>query len=86
MTVVDFFQLPRTIACGTIRLYQKTLSFDHGPMKSLFPHGYCRYYPTCSEYGYQAINKYGVLRGGLQALWRIVRCNPWSRGGNDPVH
>ena len=85
MTIVDFSQLPRKAACALIRLYQKTLSFDHGPLRRLFPYGYCRYYPTCSEYGYQAINKYGALRGGFMALWRIIRCNPLSRGGNDPV-
>lgn len=68
-----------------IRLYQKTLSFDYGIFKGLFPNGYCRFYPTCSEYGYQAIEKYGLIRGGWMAIWRILRCNPWNKGGHDLV-
>jgi len=68
-----------------IKIYQKTLSFDHGIMKVFFPHGYCKYHPTCSEYGYQAIEKYGVVKGGLMSFWRILRCNPFSKGGNNPV-
>ncbi|HBU06578.1 MAG TPA: membrane protein insertion efficiency factor YidD [Candidatus Magasanikbacteria bacterium] len=66
-----------------IRLYQKTLSPDHGPLKHLYPHGYCKYYPTCSEYGYQVIKKHGIIIGSLKAGWRILRCNPWSKGGVD---
>jgi putative membrane protein insertion efficiency factor len=45
----------------------------------------CRFYPTCSEYGYQAISRYGVIKGGGMAIWRILRCNPWNDGGYDPV-
>jgi uncharacterized protein len=76
---------PRFLALKMIRLYQKTLSFDHGPMKEMFPGGYCRYNPTCSEYTYQAIKKQGLIRGGFKGVWRIMRCNPWSKGGDDPV-
>jgi putative membrane protein insertion efficiency factor len=61
-----------------ILLYQKTLS------KAL-PENTCRYYPSCSHYSYQAIYKYGILRGGLLSVWRILRCNPFSRGGFDPL-
>ncbi|MBU1132493.1 membrane protein insertion efficiency factor YidD [Patescibacteria group bacterium] len=68
-----------------IRFYQKTLSFDHGIFKEMFPGGYCRFHPTCSEYAYRAIEKYGVFRGGLLGVYRILRCNPFSKGGNDPV-
>ncbi len=68
-----------------IRIYQKTLSLDHGFFKFLFPHGYCRYYPTCSNYAIDAIDKYGVIKGGLMALGRVLRCHPWSKGGYDPV-
>ncbi|MFH1029808.1 MAG: membrane protein insertion efficiency factor YidD [bacterium] len=68
-----------------IKIYQKTLSFDHGIFKYLFPHGYCKFHPTCSEYAYQAIEKYGVIKGGLKSLWRVLRCNPWNKGGYDPV-
>lgn len=66
-----------------IRLYQKTLSPDHGLLKRLFPNGYCRFYPSCSEYGYQAIHKYGLLKGTVKAIYRVIRCNPWSNGGED---
>lgn len=68
-----------------IRIYQKTLSPDHGPLKSLYPFGYCRFHPTCSEYAIQTINKNGVLKGGLYAFWRILRCNPFNKGGIDLV-
>ena len=60
-----------------IRIYQKYLS----PLKSTK----CPYYPTCSQYGLEAIQKYGAVKGGLLALWRILRCNPFSKGGYDPV-
>ena len=60
-----------------IRFYQKYLS----PRKSTK----CPYYPTCSQYGLEAIQKYGAVKGGLLALWRILRCNPFSKGGYDPV-
>ena len=45
----------------------------------------CPYYPTCSSYGLEAIEKYGALKGGTMAFWRICRCNPFSKGGYDPV-
>ncbi len=66
-----------------IRLYQKTLSPDHGFLKALFPHGYCKYAPSCSEYTRLSIEKHGVFLGSAKGFWRIVRCNPCSRGGDD---
>ncbi|MFH0814933.1 MAG: membrane protein insertion efficiency factor YidD [Candidatus Falkowbacteria bacterium] len=75
----------RKIVLWLIWLYQKTLSPDHGWFKNRFPLGYCRFNPTCSEYARQSIKKYGVIRGGLKAVYRILRCNPFSKGGNDPV-
>lgn len=45
----------------------------------------CRFYPTCSEYGIEAINKYGIIKGGIKTAWRILKCNPFSKGGYDPV-
>lgn len=68
-----------------IKIYQKTLSFDHGMFKFLKPYGQCRFYPTCSEYTYQAVAKYGSLKGVWLGLKRIVRCHPWTEGGYDPV-
>ncbi|HEY2005349.1 MAG TPA: membrane protein insertion efficiency factor YidD [Solirubrobacteraceae bacterium] len=60
-----------------IRVYQRLLSPAFGER--------CRYYPSCSEYAVQAIQSYGILRGLVLAGWRLLRCNPWSHGGVDPV-
>jgi putative membrane protein insertion efficiency factor len=70
--------LARFPLLALIRLYQKTIS-------PTLPADTCRYYPTCSHYGYQAIYKYGVLKGGWMAFTRVLRCNPFSKGGYDPV-
>lgn len=77
--------ISKRIVINFISFYQKTLSFDHSPLKIFYPHGFCRFYPTCSQYGKDAINKYGVIRGGVLTIWRIIRCNPWNKGGHDPV-
>lgn len=76
---------PRLFVVRLINIYQRSLSFDHGPMKHLYPNGFCRFYPSCSEYGKAAILKYGVVLGGLKSVWRIMRCNPWNKGGYDPL-
>ncbi len=60
-----------------IKLYRKYLS----PMKRVK----CPYWPTCSQYGLEAITKHGAVKGGLLTIWRIARCNPFSKGGYDPV-
>ncbi len=70
--------LPRYGLLSLIRLYQATFS-------QALPPNTCRFYPTCSHYGYQAIYKYGVLKGGWMATWRVLRCNPFNPGGFDPV-
>jgi hypothetical protein len=67
----------RVVLLGLIRLYQRTLSRVTPPT--------CRFTPTCSEYGYQAIARYGALKGGWMALRRIGRCHPFHPGGYDPV-
>lgn len=76
---------PRAVLLFLIRIYQKTFSPDHGFVRALFPYGYCKYRPTCSEYGYGVIEKYGLFKGITLTLWRILRCNPCSHGGEDPV-
>lgn len=69
-----------------IKIYQKTLSFDHGFLGYLFPNTrVCIYHPSCSSYSLTAIRKYGSIIGSFLALKRIVSCNPFSKGGNDPV-
>ena len=77
--------LPRLSAMALIRLYQQTLSPDHGFPRHLYPHGYCRFTPTCSEYGHEAIRTRGLTIGVAMSVWRILRCNPFSNGGFDPV-
>lgn len=76
---------PSWAAISVIRVYQKTLSFDHGLLKVFKPYGFCRFQPTCSEYAVNAIEKYGFLKGGFKAMWRVLRCNPWNKGGHDPA-
>ena len=68
-----------------IKIYQKTLSLDHGVLKFLRPYGQCRFRPTCSEYTIQALKKYGLFKGSLLGAWRIIRSNPFSKGGYDPL-
>jgi uncharacterized protein len=75
---VKLVNLPRMPLLALIRLYQMTLS-------RALPPDTCRFYPTCSHYGYQAIYKYGALKGSLMAAWRVLRCNPFNPGGYDPV-
>ena len=77
--------LPRTIGnwprigiLALIRLYQKTISRG-------LPENTCRFYPSCSHYGYQAVYKYGAIKGSAMATWRVLRCNPFNPGGYDPV-
>jgi putative membrane protein insertion efficiency factor len=67
----------RIVLIKLVKIYQKFIS----PM---FPPS-CRFYPTCSEYAVQSLEKYGVLIGGIKAIWRILRCNPFNKGGFDPV-
>ena len=69
---------PRILLLAIIRLYQMTIS-------RALPPDTCRFYPSCSHYGYQAIYKYGAIKGGLMAAWRVLRCNPFNPGGVDPV-
>lgn len=77
--------LSKRLVLGILRLYQYTLSCDHGLMRYWYPGGCCKFLPTCSEYAYQAIERYGIIRGGYKALRRLLRCHPLSDGGHDPV-
>jgi putative membrane protein insertion efficiency factor len=67
----------RRVFVAPIRVYQRLLSPLLGPR--------CKYYPSCSEYAAQAVERYGILRGLVLAGWRLLRCNPWSLGGVDRV-
>ncbi|MCY6356376.1 membrane protein insertion efficiency factor YidD [Clostridium sp. ZS2-4] len=67
----------KKILINVIKFYRKYISPFKRPC--------CRFYPTCSQYAIEAIQKYGALKGGIMAIKRIVRCNPFSKGGYDPV-
>ncbi|MCI2110207.1 MAG: membrane protein insertion efficiency factor YidD [Acidaminococcaceae bacterium] len=67
----------KQIAIMLIRFYQKCIS-------PLFP-PHCRFYPTCSQYALEAVEKYGVVKGGFLAVKRILKCHPYHKGGYDPV-
>lgn len=68
----------KKIMLGMIRFYRKYLSGRKGGST-------CKYIPTCSQYGLEAVEKYGALKGGCMTAARIARCNPFSKGGYDPV-
>lgn len=68
----------KTLLLHIIRFYQSHIS----PYKG---RECCRFYPTCSQYAYEAVSKYGAFKGALLALWRILRCNPLCKGGYDPL-
>lgn len=68
----------KSLMIGLIRLYQKYLS----PLK-LRTH--CIYTPTCSQYAIEALRKHGIIKGSLLSIWRVLRCNPFAKGGFDPV-
>lgn len=76
----------KKITLRLIKAYQKT-SFLHNELfKTLFlTDQVCKYEPTCSRYAYQAVEKYGTLKGVALGIKRIMRCHPWARGGYDPV-
>ncbi len=67
----------RIVPVLLIRAYQRLVSPFLGQR--------CKYHPSCSEYAAQAIQRFGILRGLVLAGWRLLRCNPWSHGGFDPV-
>ncbi len=68
----------KTLFLRMIRFYQTHLS-------KLKRHPTCRFVPTCSQYAFEAVERYGAFRGGCMAVWRILRCNPFNPGGYDPV-
>lgn len=67
----------KKILIGLIRFYKKYISPKSPPC--------CRFIPSCSQYGLEAVERYGALKGSFLTLIRILRCNPWSAGGYDPV-
>ncbi|MEA2375053.1 MAG: uncharacterized protein QOD53_1516 [Thermoleophilaceae bacterium] len=68
----------RELVLLPLHLYRRVVSPALGP--------HCKFEPSCSEYALDAVRTYGVVRGSLLAAWRVMRCNPWSHGGHDPVN
>jgi len=75
LTITNF---PQFFILVLIRFYQKIIS-------PALPDNTCKFYPTCSHFGYQAVQKYGAIKGTFMAIYRILRCNPFNPGGYDPV-
>ncbi|MGL4772124.1 MAG: membrane protein insertion efficiency factor YidD [Clostridium sp.] len=67
----------KKILISLIKFYRKSISPNKPPC--------CKFYPTCSQYAIDAVEKYGAIKGGIMAVWRILRCNPFNKGGYDPV-
>lgn len=86
------FYIPRNVVIFLINIYQRYFSFDHSKKLKIlketnpnYKYKGCKYYPSCSEYTKQSIRKFGLIIGIILGGWRILRCNPWSHGGYDPV-
>jgi len=77
--------LAQNLALTLIRLYQKTLSPDHGLLKYFYPQGACIYRPTCSEYAHDTIKHFGIARGVWLGIKRLLRCHPWHKPGYEPI-
>jgi putative membrane protein insertion efficiency factor len=76
----------KKIILGLIRIYQKSRPVLLAPFHALLmTDSICRFTPTCSEYTYQAVKKYGSIKGTWLGLKRFLRCNPWNKGGHDPL-
>tara|TARA_A100001011_G_scaffold84359_1_gene88144 strand:+ start:899 stop:1138 length:240 start_codon:yes stop_codon:yes gene_type:complete len=74
LLISNLFKL---LIINLIKIYQRLVS-------PFFPSS-CKFSPSCSKYGIEAINKYGVLKGSVITIKRILKCNPWSKGGYDPI-
>lgn len=76
----------KKFALSLIKIYQKSWLYRSPILKTLFLSDLaCRFQPSCSNYAYQAITRYGIIRGSWLGLKRISRCHPWSPGGKDPL-
>lgn len=81
----ELYVIPRRMIMATLRFYQRSFSPDHGPLRKLYPGGYCKYHPTCSQYAIDAVDRFGITKGLWLASGRLLRCHPWAQGGIDEV-
>jgi putative membrane protein insertion efficiency factor len=77
--------IPKNIGKFLIKIYQKLFSFDHAFWAKWVGMRVCIFEPSCSEYTYHAIDRFGLIRGGIMGFFRILRCNPFSKPGEDSV-
>ncbi len=84
MKILNF---PRKLVIGIIWIYQRTISPDHSSfLKGKYPYGYCKFYPSCSQYTKEAVEKYGAIKGSFLGVVRIIKCNPWTSPKIDKVN
>jgi putative membrane protein insertion efficiency factor len=84
--IIKFIKrLPTNIAKVIIKIYQKLFSFDHAFWANPKVFRVCIYHPSCSQYAYEAIDKHGLIKGSIMGFFRVLSCNPLSKGGFDPV-
>lgn len=74
----NIFNLPKYLLVSLIDIYQLVLSPDQSWLSPRFPYGYCRHYPSCSQYSKQAINRFGALKGLWLSAKRVAHCHPWA--------
>jgi putative membrane protein insertion efficiency factor len=82
---MKILQIPKKLALLLIRIYQKLFSFDHSFWANPQKLRVCLHYPSCSEYTYKSIDKFGLIRGSILGFFRILRCNPFNEHFDDPV-
>lgn len=82
-TFHSIWTFPRRTAIAAIRLYQATLSPDHGPLRHLYTYGYCRHSPTCSAYAMEALRNHGFVIGSLLTTQRLLTCHPWRKPSDE---
>jgi putative membrane protein insertion efficiency factor len=86
MKIFKFFvNLPKNFAVLLIKVYQTILSPDHSWLRHKYPYGFCSYYPSCSEYSKQVITDFGLFKGFLLSVVRIIKCNPLAQPSVDLV-